>query len=481
MRWNQTLYFVGVLLLFVALSMLFPLLFSLYYKDSGLLPLLCGISLTLAVGIGLIFTMKPASQKPINHREGMAIVALGWAAVGVFGAIPFYVGGFPSFTDAVFESFSGFTTTGASILTDIEALPKGLLMWRSLTHWLGGMGIIVLSLAILPFLGVGGMQLYKAEVPGPVPDKLRPRIKDTALTLWKVYVLFTFVEALLLMLGGMDFFDALCHSFGTLATGGFSTKNTSIGWYDSAYIDGVITLFMFLAGINFALHYNFLRGKPLSLLKDPEFRFFALICGVLVLICTLVNLGSVYPTLGTSFRHSAFQVISIITTTGYGTSDYERWLPLPQLLLLCSMFVGGCAGSTSGGIKCMRVLLLFKQGYRELFRLIHPRAVRPVKMGERIVKPEILCGVWGFFILFLGLFVVATLLLAATGVDVLTSFSAVVACIGNIGPGLGSVGPTENFAHIPVAGKWVLTLCMLLGRLEVYTVVVLFVPEFWKK
>ena len=481
MRWNQTLYLVGVILAFVGLSMFFPLAFSLYYQDSGLIPLLCGISLTMATGIGLIFGMKPRVQKPINHREGMAIVALGWAAVGIFGAIPFYVGGFPSFTDAVFESFSGFTTTGASILTDIEAVPKGLLMWRSLTHWLGGMGIIVLSLAILPFLGVGGMQLYKAEVPGPVPDKLRPKIKDTALTLWKVYVLFTLVEALLLMLGGMDFFDALCHSFGTLATGGFSTKNTSIGWYDSAYIDGVITLFMFLAGINFALHYNFLRGKPLALYKDPEFRFFALLSGAMVLICTFVNWGAVYADLSTSLRHSLFQVISIITTTGYGTSDYELWLPLPQLLLLFAMFVGGCAGSTSGGIKCMRVMLLFKQGYKELFRLIHPRGVRSVKIGERLVKPEVMCGVWGFFVLFLGLFVVSTLLLAATGVDVLTSFSAVVACIGNIGPGLGSVGPTENFAHIPVVGKWVLTMCMVLGRLEVYTVVVLFIPEFWKK
>jgi trk system potassium uptake protein TrkH len=343
------------------------------------------------------------------------------------------------------------------------------------------MGIIVLSLAILPFLGVGGMQLYRAEVPGPIPDKLRPRIKDTAVTLWKVYVLFTLVEALLLMFGGMDFFDAVCHSFGTLATGGFSTKNASIAWYDSAYIDGVITFFMFMAGINFALHFNLLRGKPLFLLKDPEFRFFALLTGLLVVVCTVVNFGSVYPSFAASFRYSAFQVISILTTTGYGTSDYELWLPLPQLLLLFSMFVGGCAGSTSGGMKCMRIMLLFKQGYRELFRLIHPRGVRNVKIGERLVKPEVLSGVWGFFILFLGLLVISTLLVAATGVDVLTSISAVLACIGNIGPGLGSVGPTDNFAQIPLFGKWVLTLCMVLGRLEVYTVIVLFVPEFWKK
>jgi trk system potassium uptake protein TrkH len=481
MRWAQTLYLVGVILVFVGLSMFVPLGFSLVYQDGGIVPLAMGGVITLVVGTGLIVGLKPDSPRPLNHREGMAVVALGWAAAGLFGAIPFCLGGIGCFSDAVFESFSGFTTTGASILTDIEALPRGLLMWRSLTHWLGGMGIIVLSLAILPFLGVGGMQLYKAEVPGPIPDKLRPRIKDTAVTLWKVYVLFTLVEVLLLMLGGMVFFDALCHSFGTLATGGFSTKNTSIAWYDSAYIDGVITLFMFLAGINFALHFNLLRGKPLFLLKDPEFRFFALLTGLLVGVCTLVNFGSAYSSLAESFRYSAFQVISILTTTGYGTSDYELWLPLPQLLLLFSMFVGGCAGSTSGGMKCMRIMLLFKQGYREIFRLIHPRGVRNVKIGDRLVKPEVLSGVWGFFILFLGLLVVSTLLVAATGVDVLTSISAVLACIGNVGPGLGGVGPTDNFAQIPVFGKWVLTLCMVLGRLEVYTVIVLFVPEFWKK
>ncbi len=481
MRWGQTLYLVGVLLVFVALSMLMPLGFSLYYQDGGRIPLVLGILLSLAAGSGLILGFKPNPSLPLNHREGMAVVALGWAAAGLFGAIPFYLGGIGPFTDAVFESFSGFTTTGASILTDIEAVPKGLLMWRSLTHWLGGMGIIVLSLAILPFLGVGGMQLYKAEVPGPVPDKLRPRIKDTAMTLWKVYVLFTFLEVLLLMLGDMDFFDALCHSFGTLATGGFSTKNTSIAWYDSAYIDGVITLFMFLAGVNFALHFNLLCGKPLMLLKDSEFRFFALLTGLLVALCTLINMGSVYDSLLTSFRYSVFQVISILTTTGYGTSDYELWLPLPQLVLLFSMFVGGCAGSTSGGMKCMRIMLLFKHGYQELFRLIHPRGIRNIKIGDRLVKSEILSGVWGFFVLFLGLFVIATLLVAATGVDVLTSVSAVLACIGNIGPGLGSVGPTDNFAHIPVFAKWVLTLCMVLGRLEVYTVIILCVPEFWKK
>ncbi|MGX9366338.1 TrkH family potassium uptake protein [Desulfoplanes sp. PS50] len=481
MRWGQTLHLVGVILVFVGLSMLLPLVFSLFYRDGGIFPLAIGCATTLLVGTGLIVGLRSGSPRALNHREGMAVVALGWAAAGLFGAIPFCLGGIDCFTDAVFESFSGFTTTGASILTDIEALPRGLLMWRSLTHWLGGMGIIVLSLAILPFLGVGGMQLYRAEVPGPIPDKLRPRIKDTAVTLWKVYVLFTLVEALLLMFGGMDFFDAVCHSFGTLATGGFSTKNASIAWYDSAYIDGVITFFMFMAGINFALHFNLLRGKPLFLLKDPEFRFFALLTALLVAVCTVVNFGSVYSSLATSFRYSAFQVISILTTTGYGTSDYELWLPLPQLLLLFSMFVGGCAGSTSGGMKCMRIMLLFKQGYRELFRLIHPRGVRNVKIGERLVKPEVLSGVWGFFVLFLGLLVISTLLVAATGVDVLTSISAVLACIGNIGPGLGSVGPTDNFAHIPVFGKWVLTLCMVLGRLEVYTVIVLFVPEFWKK
>lgn len=482
MRWGYTLQVVGLVIFFTGLSMIIPLGFGLYYRDGSVLPLLESIALTCLVGSGLYLALRHYQVKVMNHREGMVVVALGWAAAGIFGALPyFFAETFPSFVDCVFESMSGFTTTGASVLNEIEGLPKGILMWRSLTHWLGGMGIIVLSLAILPFLGVGGMQLYKAEVPGPTPDKLRPRIKDTAKLLWQVYALFSFLLFILLLGGGMDAFDSLCHTFGTMATGGFSTKNTSIAAFNSAYIDTVITVFMFIAGTNFALHFQLLRGQPLALWRDPEFRFFAVLVAVFIAVITLVGYSGVYPTLGESFRYASFQVISIITTTGYATADYELWAPLPQVLLVFCMFVGGCAGSTSGGIKSMRILLMAKQSYRELVRLVHPRAVLPVKLGGRSVSEGVLNGIWGYFILFLILLLLSAFALAAMGVDVVTSFAAVVASIGNIGPGIGTVGPTESYAHLPLPGKAILTFCMLLGRLEIYTVIILFIPEFWRK
>ena len=483
MRWGYTLQVVGLLIFFIGLSMLFPLGFSLYYRDAGTLPLIQAISLTTSFGLLLHLLFRSQRVDVMSHREGMAVVALGWLSAGLVGALPYYLGGaLPHFTDCFFESVSGFTTTGASVLSNVEALPKGILMWRSLTHWLGGMGIIVLSLAILPFLGVGGMQLYKAEVPGPVPDKLRPRIKDTAMLLWKVYLLFSALEILLLFLGGMSIFESLCHTFGTMATGGFSTKNASIGHYDSVYFDVVIITFMFIAGTNFALHFQLLRGKPLAFWKDPEFRFYASLISLFIIISTVsVYWQEIYTSLGQALRYSACQVVSIVTTTGYVTADYELWTPLVQVLLLLCMFLGGCAGSTGGGIKCMRIMLIFKQSYRELLRIIHPRAILPVKLGGTAVKEEVLNGVWGFFILFLGLLALSAVILAALGVDVLTSFAAVLACIGNIGPGLGQVGPADNYAQLPWLGKWVLTFCMLLGRLEIYTVIILLVPEFWRK
>ena len=481
MRWTIALHVTGLILLCVGLCMFLPLACGWYYDDTSVAPLFLSLCVTVLAGAFLMFAFKRPKPLVINHREGMVIVSLGWAACAFFGALPFALGGFPSFTDAFFESVSGFTTTGASILTNIEALPKGLLFWRSLTHWLGGMGIIVLTIAILPFLGVGGMQLYKAEVPGPVADKLQPRIKDTAMSLWKVYVLFTVIQVVLLMFGGMDLFESICHSFGTMATGGFSTRNTSIAAYDSAYIDGVITFFMLVAGVNFALHFQLFRGRPLAVWRDPEFRFFVILVLVLTVVVTVSIQGSSYPSWFEALRFGSFQVASILTTTGYATADYELWLPLSQGVLLLCMFIGGCAGSTAGGIKCMRVMLLFKHAYRELFRLVHPRAVLPLKFGPKLVKEEVLTSIWGFFVLFIVLFVLSALALAAMGVDVLTSFAAVVACIGNIGPGLGEVGPVDNYAAIPTLGKWVLSFCMLLGRLEIYTVLVLFVPEFWRK
>ncbi|MCK4485146.1 MAG: TrkH family potassium uptake protein [Desulfobacterales bacterium] len=482
MRLRYTLHLVGILTFFLGLTMVFPLLFGLYYQDESVVPLLKSMAVTLGSGLVLYFIFRSARGEIMSHREGIGVVAIGWTAAGLFGALPYYWGGvFNTFADAFFESISGFTTTGASVLMNIEVVPRGFLFWRSLTHWLGGMGIIVLSLAILPLLGVGGMQLYKAEVPGPVPDKLKPRIRDTAMVLWKVYLLFSAAEALLFVLGGMDLFDALCHTFGTMATGGFSTRNVSIGSYQSPYVDTVVILFMLFAGINFSLHYQCLKGDLRVFWRNPEFRFFIGAVVIFVLAVSFNVYHTVYHTCSEAIRFGAFQVISIITTTGYVTADFEKWPSLSQNILLFCMFLGASAGSTGGGMKCLRIMLLLKHSYKQLFFLIHPHAVTQVKLGGHPVSNEVLHSIWGYFMLYLGLFILCSFLLAAMGVDVVTSFAAVAATIGNIGPGLGMVGPTDNYAHIPVLGKWLLILCMLLGRLEIYTVLVLFVPEFWRK
>jgi trk system potassium uptake protein TrkH len=396
--------------------------------------------------------------------------------------LPFYFGnGIHSFVDAVFESVSGFTTTGASILTNIEAVSRGLLFWRSFIQWLGGMGIIVLSVAILPFLGVGGMQLYKAEVPSPVPDKLKPRIRDTAMILWKVYALISLAQTILLMLSGMSWYDALCHTFTTMPTGGFSTKNASIAQFDSVYLDCVFIFFMLMAGINFSLHYQMLRGKPLVFWQDSECRFFLGTVLLLIIVVSINVYGAVYETIGNALRYGAFQVVSIITTTGYATADYERWPAMSQLILLLCMFFGASAGSTGGGMKCLRVMLCFKYCYRELFNLIHPHAVTQIKIGGKTVSDDVMRSVVGFLALYMGLFAISAVVLAGMGVDFTTSFAAVAASIGNIGPGFGMVGPAENYAQIPFLGKWLLIWCMLLGRLEIFTVIILVVPEFWRK
>ncbi|MGE4298570.1 MAG: TrkH family potassium uptake protein [Desulfovibrionaceae bacterium] len=487
MRLGYVLYVVGALMVSVGLTMLFPLGFSLYYQDAGREPLAVSLLITVGLGAILFVLFRRKKAEVMNHREGMAIVAIGWLLAGLFGGLPFifshtFDGSFLSMcTNAFFESISGFTTTGASVMTDIESVPRGILMWRSLTHWLGGMGIIVLSLAILPFLGVGGMQLYKAEVPGPTPDKLKPRIKDTAMVLWQVYLLLTVIQTVLLLFGGMDLFDSLCHTFGTMATGGFSTRNASVAAYDSAYIDWVITIFMFIAGCNFSLHYLALTGRGRDMLRDPEFRFFGMAMILFSLIVTFKVWGSHYESFWDALRYASFQVVSICTTTGFATADYELWPVLTQAILVFLMFLGGSAGSTGGGIKCLRIQLLMKQAYQELFRLIHPRAVKQIKLGGKGVPQEVMSGVWAFFVIYLGLFILSSFILAALDIDLVTSFAAVAACIGNIGPGVGEVGPTDNYFALPLLAKWVLMLCMLLGRLEIYTVIILFVPEFWRK
>lgn len=468
------------LLMFEAAAMLLPIPFSLYYGDADYIALIISAGITFIAGLtGFLSTNF---EEDIRARDGFAIVTFGWIAFSLFGALPFLISGYiPSFTDAFFETMSGFSTTGATILTDIEALPHGLLFWRSLTHWLGGMGIIVLSLAILPFLGVGGMQLFKAEVPGPTADKLTPRITQTAKILWGVYAGISLVEVILLMFGGMSLFDALCHTFGTMATGGFSTKNASIAAFDSAYIDYVITFFMILAGTNFALHYRVVTGDWKAYFRNREFTFFLSIIGVAFLIIGLDTFFTRYDNPGNALQYTLFQVVSIVTTTGYGTADYELWSFSSQLMLFFLMFVGGCAGSTGGSLKVVRIYVVFKFIYSEFIRLMHPHAVVPVRIGDNTVPRDALTNMIGLFILFVLIFIFGSLVMAMLGLSMDSAMGSVAATLGNIGPGLGSVGPTDNYAHIPGAGKWLLTLFMLMGRLEVFTVIILLAPTFWKK
>jgi trk system potassium uptake protein TrkH len=481
MRFGLIFRILGALIFFLGLTMIFPLLFSLYYRDGDFSALALSAAMTTGTG-ALLFLLFRGSTGEISHRQGFAIVSLGWASAAFFGSLPYMLAGvLPNFVEAYFEATSGFTTTGATVFVPIEGAPHGILFWRSLTHWLGGMGIIVLSIAILPFLGVGGMQLFRAEVPGPVADKLKPRIAETAKILWQVYMLISGAETLLLMLGGMNLFEALCHTFGTMATGGFSTRNVSIGSYDRAYFDGLITIFMILAGTNFALHYQALTGQLRAFYRNSEVRFYwATLAGAMFLVTLILRL-QVYDTLATAFRYASFQVTSIMTTTGYTTADFEQWPSFVQYTLVLLMFIGGSAGSTGGGLKCVRILLLLKQGRRELSRLIHPHGVIPVRLGGKVVSEEVIQSIWGFFFLFILVFVLASVAMSLLGLDIITAFVSVAATINNIGPGLGAVGPMDNYTSIPLIGKWILIFCMLIGRLELYTVIVLLVPEFWKR
>ena len=396
MNFRAIINVLGALIIFESLSMIFPLLFSLYYHESDTSAFLISMAIGSSIGGFLIFLTRAKNELKI--REGFAIVGLGWTVMAAFGALPFTISGaIPSFTNAFFETMSGFTTTGASILTNIETLPHGILFWRSQTHWIGGMGIIVLSLAILPLLGVGGMQLFKAEVPGPVPDKLSPRIKETAKILWGVYMLVTVVETIFLLLGNMSLFDALCHTFGTVATGGFSTKNASVAHYDSLYIEIIIILFMFIAGTNFSLHYKFLTGKLSSYRFDREFLFYFKFVIIMIASVTALVYFFKYQHWGQSLRTASFQVVSIITTTGYATDDFEVWSGAGQLIMLLLMFIGGCAGSTGGSIKIIRIMIVLKQGVAEMKKLLHPNAYIPVRLGGRVVQPEVVTNILGFF------------------------------------------------------------------------------------
>lgn len=477
---NVILNFVGFTLIIEGIFMLFAIPFSLYYNDDDVIVLLASGVGTSLLGLALYLSTRN-KDKDLGKREGYIIVSISWIVMSLFGAIPFYLhGAIPSYTDAFFETMSGFTTTGASILNNIEALPHGLLFWRSITQWIGGMGMIVLSLAILPILGIGGMQLFVAEVPGPTKDKLHPRVRETAMRLWGIYVLFTLAETLLLVLGGMTFFDALNHSFTTMATGGFSTKNTSIAHFQSPYIHYVIIFFMFVAGTNFTLLYYMLHGKLANIKKNEEFRFYSTV----VVFWSIVVAGTLYfanyGSVETSFRDSLFQVVSIITTTGFVTADYEVWGTFLVLIFFLLLFSGGSAGSTGGGIKIVRHLLLVKNSLLELRRLIHPRAVIPVRYNGHSVSQDIISNILAFFLFFMFIFITGSIVMSLMGLDFLTAIGSVATSLGNVGPALGGVGPTDNFANIPDLGKWFLSFLMLLGRLELFTILVIFSPAFWK-
>jgi trk system potassium uptake protein TrkH len=483
MKAKPVLHILGAFLFILGLLMAIPLVCALIYGDGDAQAFLLSLLITAGAGFGLYLWGKPPEERPLlGHREGFLIVSAGWILASFFGALPYLLqGALPSLTDAYFETMSGFTTTGATVITRIEGLPHGILLWRSLTQWLGGMGIIVLSIAVLPFLGVGGRQLFKAELPGPVKDKLEPRIAETARSLWLVYGIITILGFIFFLCGGMSVFDAANHILCTMATGGFSTRDSSAAWFDSAYLDGVFIAFMLIAGINFTLHYRILTGNIRNVFKNTELRFFLGTVLIATLLITLDLRLNLLADLGRAFRFALFQAASIITTTGFVTDNFANWPAFSQILLVLLMFVGGSAGSTGGGIKCVRLLLIIKDSYRELYRLIHPHAVTQVKLDHLTVSPEVMKSIWGFFALYIGLTIAATVLMAALGLDMLTSFTSVVATIGNIGPGLGLVNPASTYAEIPAAGKWVLSACMLIGRLEIYTVIVLLLPEFWRE
>ncbi|MBM4327751.1 MAG: TrkH family potassium uptake protein [Deltaproteobacteria bacterium] len=415
-------------------------------------------------------------------KDGFVVVTLGWVLAGLLGGMPYYICGVaPSFVDAVFESVSGFTTTGSSVMADVESLPRSLLFWRSLTHWLGGMGIIVLSVAILPILGVGGMAMLKAEIPSPTVDRLRPTVAATAKTLWKVYLFLTVLQTLLLWLAGMDLFDSICHTFATLATGGFSTKNLSVGHYNSPVIYCIIIVFMLLAGLNFTLHYEAATGKPGVYWNTTECRTYLLLFVVCSLFIAWNVYGEIYANLSEAFIGSAFQVASIMTTTGFVTNDWEKWPWVCQWLLLCLMFMGGCAGSTGGGIKCMRLIVLTKAVFRELRLLSHPRAVISLKVDRKVIPGPIVSGILAFIGLFVGVWSASVLALIAMQIDVITAVGAVTANLSNVGPGLNRVGATDTYEWMSEPVKWVLIFDMLVGRLELYTVFVLLTPSFWRR
>ncbi|PKM53890.1 Trk system potassium uptake protein TrkH [Petrocella atlantisensis] len=468
---------IGVLLILEALMMVPSLIISIIYKEQD--GVVFAMIIPLIALVGFLLSKIQCETKLIKVREGFAIVAFGWVVFSLFGSLPFYLSGsIPSFVDAFFETVSGFTTTGASILTEIESLPKGVLFWRSFTHWNGGMGILVFTVALLPKFGVGGFQIFKAESPGPVVDKIAPRINDYAKILYKTYIFITLLQISLLWFAGMNLYDAAVHTFGTVGTGGFSTKNLSVGAYDSPLIQMIIAVFMVVAGVNFSLYYALYKGKWSMVVKDRELRLYLGIVAVATFLITL-NISPLYGNMLESGKYAFFQVGSIISTTGYATTDFNLWPTFSKAMLMVLMFVGGCAGSTSGSVKTIRILVLFKLIGREIARIFHPRAVIPVKLGKTSLQSNTVNSIVSFFVLYLLLFVTGTLVISLEGLDLESSASAVAATLGNIGPGFGIVGPTGNYSGFSDFSKLFLSFLMLLGRLELFTIIALIEPKRW--
>ncbi|MFL1013009.1 TrkH family potassium uptake protein [Flavisericum labens] len=486
-------HFLGLLFLFNGGFMLLSALVSLIYQDGVTLRLVLSGIIASAIGAVAMLLTK-SHRKEINKREGYIVVGFGWIIMSLSGTLPYLLTeSIPSFTNAFFETMSGYTTTGASILNDIEAMPEGVLFWRSLTHWIGGMGIIVLAIAILPLLGIGGMQLFAAEAPGPSADKLHPRITDTAKRLWLIYFGYTAIETLLLSVAGMSFFDAINHALCTLSTGGFSTKNASVAyWNDSPVIQYIIILFMFLAGTNFVLSYFAFKGKVQKVIQDEEFKLyfkfiaiFTIIAALLIYFGADVSASSVdHPMVWgkgeSAFRHGLFQVISVITTTGFVTADYTMWTPFLVVFFFGLMFLGGSAGSTSGGVKVVRHLILIKNGFLEFKRTLHPSAILPVRYNKRAITGDIVFNILGFFILYMLSFIIGALVFSMFGLDFKSAIGLSASTLGNVGPALGDFGPVNNYAALPDLAQWWASFLMLIGRLELFTVLILFTPFFWR-
>lgn len=474
----------GILLLIESFFMLLSGGVALLYREHDLPAFLISTAITAGAGVLLIYQGR-TFENHIGKREGFFIVAFAWILFSLFGMLPFILSGsIPSVTDSFFETMSGFTTTGASILSNIDSLPHGILFWRSLIQWLGGMGIIVFTLAVLPMFSSGGIQLFNAEVPGLTHDKIRPRIQHTAKRLWVIYFAVTMICAAFLWLGPMNLFDAICHSFTTLATGGYSTKQASIAYWDSAYIEYVLIFFMFIAGTNFTLVYFLLTGKGERFGKDEEFRWYLSI----VVIFTLLTAGAFWFTNQASdpestFRASLFHVTTIFTTTGFAgiNANYVAWGPIFWVLTLIIMAMGASAGSTSGGIKVIRIMVLLKNTVNELYRQIHPKAIVPVRINRHVLSFDLVSKVLAFIFVYILLTIISILLLVTLGLDFNTAIGSALTCISNVGPGLGETGPAGNFAIVPPIGKWFLSFLMMVGRLELFTVLLLFTPGFWKK